>query len=257
MSQVTPVKILVVVADPDLNEDSVCRKVVNYTINALKGFGHTVTVTDLGKDGWNDVLSVKDFVKVSDPIHINMRLEQQVSPLIQKIKEEQSKIFDCDTLMIMGPVSWFGLPSHFYSWWERVFTCGTMYTPGALFTEGIFNKKRAIVVGISVGNTERFGSESINGKFELVVYPITHGMLHTVGFKVCRSQHLIFTPEKPMNEILTTWSKNLQNLQDRTLIPYNKSSNYTNWQLTTPENERRNDFQQVNKYGDMGLLESQ
>jgi NAD(P)H dehydrogenase (quinone) len=251
------VKILVVISDPDISEKSLCRNVAQFTINSLKSLGHTVTVTDLPKDGWNDVLSVKDFTKLSDPIHINMRLEQQISPLIQKIKDEQARVFDCDILMIMGPVSWFGLPAHFYAWWERVFTCGAMYSPGTLFSEGAFSKKRAIVVGISPNTSERFGSESINGKFELVVYPITHGMLHTVGFKVCRSQHLIFPPEKPMNEILGTWSRNLQNLQDRTLIPYNKSSAYLNWQLNTPENERRNDFQQVNRYGDMGLLESQ
>ena len=249
-----PMKILVIISDPDLDEKSPCRSIVAQSINTLKNNGHTITVTDLAKDGWNEVLSVKDFTKVSDPIHINIRLEQQIYPIIPKIKEEQSKVLDCDFLMIFGPVSWFGLPSYFYAWWDRVFTHGSMYSPGTMFGKGVFSKKRAIVVATTTSTTEIFGRESIFGRYEQVIYPITHGMLHTVGFKVHRSQLLYLKPNQPNSEIIRDWDGNLNNINQRTYIAFNKPSDYTNYKLTSKD--PMNDFDKLDRFGDMAVTEN-
>jgi len=245
-----------IIADPDISENSICRKIAHLTLDVLKGLGYSITVTDLTKDGWNEVLSVKDFTKISDPIHINLRLEQQTSPLIQKIRDEQNRITQCDFFLVFGPLSWFGLPSHFFSWWERVITCGAMYSPGQIFNRGVLSGKKAMIVVTSKSPQERYGRDGVFGFVEEILYPVTHGMFHSVGFQVRRTQCLFAPTQEKYEEILNKWPAALRMLNDRMLISFNKPDDYLNWVLTAPEADRRNDFEVLTKSGDMSLQET-
>ena len=246
------------IVDPDISSDSLCRKIAYWSLDLLKAQfpEYTVTVTDLQKDGWNEVLSIKDFTKISDPIHINFRMEQEISPLIQKIKDEQTKLLKCDFFMVFGPLSWFGLPSHFYAWWERVVTHGKLYKSGAIFNRGLLFGKKAMLVVTSKNSQEKFGRDGINGFVEELLYPITHGMFHMIGFQVRRTQCLFAPTQEKLDEIYSKWPAALRMLNDRMLISFNKPDDYLNWKLVATESDRKNDFEVLSKSGDMSLQET-
>lgn len=250
-------KLFIILADPEIKEDTLCKKIFNMSLEVIKNQGYQYEITDLAKDGWNDVISVKDFVKVSDPVHINMMIEQQTSTLITKIQEEQEKFKNCELLLIFGPLSWFGLSSHFYSYWERVITCGAMYAPGHMFDQGILSKKRAMLIMTSSLPQEKFGRETSFGYVEEILYPITHGMLHAVGFRIHRTQTLFApTPEK-FKEIQNKWPMVLRGINDRAFLQFNQAKDYLNWQLNTPESDRKNDLEILHTRSiDMSLQES-
>ena len=243
--RVRPTKIFLLCADPDICSDSVSRASYEIAVNIFKNQGNTVFTTDLVKDGWNEPVSTNDFTKVSDPIHVNLRLEQQYSPLIQKIQDEQSKLLQCELFLVFGPLSWFGLPSHFFAWWERVVTCGAMYSPGAIFDKGVLSKKNAMLFVSTTFPAEKFNKDTLHGFMEEIMYPITHGMFHMVGFKVHRTHCLYSATKEKLDEIRSKWPQHLRNICDRAVINFNKSTDYTNWKLNTTRPDWKNDFDVV------------
>ena len=251
-----PVKVFLLVADFDVKEDSLTRRVLRATLEVLQAPAYAVTVTELAKDGWLDPVSQRDFKRVSDPIRINIQNEQQLSPLIPKIEEEQRKILQCDLFIILSPVSWFGLPSHFFAWWQRVVTIGKCYGPGMMYQTGAFAQKRAIVVMITDQAPETFGKSSVHGTMEELLYPVTHGMLYPTGFKIHRSQTLFMGNPDKYEEVLAKWQTALRDLNDRMCITFNQPTDYTNWTLSTPERERKNDLELLAQAGDMSLQEA-
>ena len=112
-SERPPTKVFLLNTDPDLRSGSLCRRAYNSALEAFSSPGYEIVTTDLLVDGWNMPLSVADFKKLSDPVHVNLRTEQMVSPLIQKIVDEQTKLLQSDLFIIFAPLSSFVLPSHF------------------------------------------------------------------------------------------------------------------------------------------------
>ena len=251
-----PTKVFILVADFDVKEDSLTRRVLKATLDALPEPAYSVTVTDLAKDGWLDPVSAKDFKRVSDPIRINLQTEQQVSPLVHKIEEEQRKILQCELFLVLFPISWFGLPSHFFAWWQRVVTLGKCYGPGMMYHTGAFAQKRALMVAVTNQKPETFNKDSLHGTVEELLYPVTHGMLYPTGFKIHRSQALFMHIPEKYDEVLSKWQIALKDLEERTCIVFNQPTDYANWQLTTPEKERKNDLELLAKAGDMSLQEA-
>ena len=251
-----PTKVFVLVADFDVKEDSLTRRVLKATLETLVEPAYSVTVTDLAKDGWLDPVSVKDFKRVSDPVRINVQTEQQLSPLVQKIEEEQRKILQCDLFLILSPITWFGLPSHFFAWWQRVVTLGKCYGPGMMYQTGAFAQKRALVCMITNQGPETFGKDALHGTVEELLYPVTHGMLYPTGFKIHRSQTLYMPNPEKYEEVLAKWQIALKDMEERMCIVFNQPTEYSNWTLTTPERDRKNDLQLLAQAGDMSLQEA-
>jgi NAD(P)H dehydrogenase (quinone) len=251
-----PTRVFILVADHDITEGSLTRRVLKASIDVLVPPNYLVTVTDCAKDGWLDPISAKDFTRLSDPIRINVRNEHQVSPLIQKIQDEQTKLFQCDLFLIFAPLSWFGPPSLFFNWWQRVVTAGRCYGPNLQYQRGAFARKRALLVMVSSQRSELFGRDTLAGTVEEIVYPITHGMLYPTGFRIHRTQTLYMNNPATQEEILAKWQSAVRDLEERTCLAFNPPTNYTNWVLSTPEKERKNDLELLQKTGDMSLLEA-
>lgn len=255
-----PVKVFILNADPDIQSDTACRKVVKASLEVLQTDTYQVFQTDIVKDGWLEPMSVNDFAKVSDPVHINLRIEQQISPLIQKIQDEQTKFLQCDFFILFTPLSTFGPSSHFFAWWERVVTFGRCYGPGLMYETGALARKHALVVVTTSMKEENFGRDTLYGTIEEILYPVTHGMLSPLGFTIYRSQCLFFNDPKKTDETLNKWQTALHDIDDssnsRTKIIFNAPKDYVNWQLATPEKERMNDMALLNKSGDMTLKEA-
>jgi NAD(P)H dehydrogenase (quinone) len=213
-------------------------------------------VTDLAQDGWGDPLSARDFTKISDPIRINVRNEHYTSPLIQKIQDEQMKLFTCELFLVFAPLGWFGPPSLFFNWWQRVVTVGRCFGPGLQYQRGAFARKRALLVMVSDLRQDVHGRDALAGTVEELLYPITHGMLYPTGFRIHRTQTLYMPNPALHEEVLSKWQSALRDLDERTVIVFNQQNDYNNWVLCTPEKDRKNDLEIIQRYGDMSLKEA-
>lgn len=251
-----PTKVFILVADTDVKEDTLTRRVLKASLEVLSTSAYQVTMTDCAKEGWLQPISSTDFQKLSDPVHINMQTEQMVSPVLQKIQDEQNKLLQCDLFLVFAPLTWFGPPSLFYAWWERVVTMGRCYGPGMMYQTGAFARKKALMVMVSNQRQELYGRDTMHGTIEEILYPITHGMLYPVGFKVHRTQTLYLSNPEKMDEIIGKWQTALRDLEERTSIVFNQPNDYTNWKLSTPEKDRRNDLEILTRYGDMSIQEA-
>ncbi|OHT12496.1 Flavodoxin-like fold family protein [Tritrichomonas foetus] len=251
-----PTKVFVLNTDPNISDKSLCRRVVNASMEVFNSSNYQVVSTDLAKDGWLDPISAKDFAKVSDPIHINFRTEHLTSPLVKKIQDEQSKLLQSDLFIIYAPLSWFALPSHFFAWWERVVTFGKMFGPGKMYQTGSCARKRAICVIVTDKKQEEFGRDTPNGTIEEMLYPVTHGMLYPLGFKIYRTQAVFLPNPAQHEEILGKFQSAIRELEERTPITFNQPSDYSNWVLHTNEKDRKNDLEILIDKGDMTIQEA-
>jgi NAD(P)H dehydrogenase (quinone) len=251
-----PTRVFILIADIDICEDSLTRRVVKASLDVLVPPNYSVTITDLAKDGWLDPISPKDLTRVSDPIRINLRTEHLISPLIPRLQEEQGKLFQCDLFLVFAPLGAFGPPSLFFNWWQRVVTLGRCFGPSLMYQRGAFARKRALMVMVSSLRQELFGRDSIAGTVEELLYPITHGMLYPTGFRIHRTQTLYMPNPALHEEILAKWQTALKELEDRTCLVLNQQHDYTNWVLSTPEKERKNDLEILTRAGDMSLQEA-
>ena len=245
-------------ADPDTNKNSLCRRVVKASMDVFNAnpSQYKVVTTDLSNDGWLDPISTKDFNRLSDPIHINVRTEQMVSPLLKKIQDEQQKLLNSDLFLVFAPLSWFGMPSQFFAWWERVITFGKMYGPGKLYQTGSCARKKALCVLVTNKKQEDFGKDTQNGTIEELLYPVTHGMLYPLGFKIYRTQAIFLPNPAQYDETLTKFQSAIKELEERTPITFNSPNDYTNWVLHTNEKDRKNDLELLAEKGDMTIQEA-
>lgn len=253
--RVKPTKIFLLCADPDICSDSVPRATYELAVDAFKSQGNTVFTTDLVNDGWNEPISTNDFTKTSDPVHVNLRLEQQCSPLIQKIKDEQAKLLQCELFLVFAPLTWFGLPSHFFAWWERVVTCGAMYSPGALLDKGVLADKGAMLFVSTTLPAEKFSKETLYGYIDEIMYPITHGMFHMVGFRVHKTHCLFSSSKEKFEEVSAKWPQHMHNIHNRAAINFNKLTDYTNWKLNTAKTDWKNDYDVIVSDGNAPALD--
>jgi NAD(P)H dehydrogenase (quinone) len=251
-----PLRVFILVADADVTERSLTRRVVKASLEVLTPPGYLVTVTDCARDGWLDPLSVRDLARVSDPVRVNLRSEHLTQQLIPKLQEEQTKIFQCDLFLVFAPLGWFGPPSLFFNWWARVVTLGRCFGPGLQYQRGAFARKRALLVMVSSLRQEVFGRDAVAGTVEEILYPITHGMLYPTGFKIHRTQTLYMPNPAQHEEVLAKWQTALRDLDERTCIVFNSPNDYTNSVLATPEKDRKNDMDILTRYGDMSLQEA-
>jgi hypothetical protein len=125
-----------------------------------------------------------------------------------------------------------------------------------MYQRGAFARKRALMVMVSSLKQELFGRDTLYGTVEEILYPITHGMLHPTGFRIHRTQTLYMPKPATHEEILNKWQIALRDLDDRTCLVLNQPNDYTNWVLSTPEKDRKNDMEILTRYGDMSLQEA-
>jgi len=107
-------KTLVVIAHP--LKDSLCQHLAAKTIEQLKSKGHQVTVKDLYQEQFNPVLSETERQSYFDDkfydTHSHLDIEQ--------LKDTQS-------LILIFPTWWFGLPAILKGWIDRVWAPGHAY----------------------------------------------------------------------------------------------------------------------------------
>lgn len=125
-------KYLIIFAHPDANSLNAHMK--DAVIDYLEKIGHQVVLRDLYQIGFDPILSLND---------MKGQREGKLSPEVQI---EQQHIQWADTLIIIHPIWWTGLPAMMKGYIDRVFSYGFAYTYANGFQEGLLKDKNAIIV---------------------------------------------------------------------------------------------------------------
>ncbi|WP_454856672.1 NAD(P)H-dependent oxidoreductase [Promicromonospora soli] len=155
--------------------------------------GYDVTTSDLYAQGFDPVLSDRDFGDVAGQAGSISELMGEAyarGQLPADVCEEQAKVAAAELLVVQFPLWWYGPPAILKGWFDRVLTNGFAY--GDLdaergiprrYGDGGLVGRRALVV-VTVGEDPRsIGPRGISGDLESLLFPVTHGVLWYVGIE--------------------------------------------------------------------------
>jgi NAD(P)H dehydrogenase (quinone) len=101
------------------SDDSLTRHVRDSFIEGLESAGHTWTLSNLYKMGFQADMSEVEYLREA-----HYRSEAAVP---QDVLEEQEKINNSDAIVFIYPVFWSDAPSKLVGWFNRVWTFGFAY----------------------------------------------------------------------------------------------------------------------------------
>jgi NAD(P)H dehydrogenase (quinone) len=157
-------------------------------VKVLRESGHTVEVSDLYAMKFNPVGGRHDFTRLADPDYFKYGAEQtratETGTFTAEIAREQAKLFRADFLIFQFPLWWFSLPAILKGWVDRVFAAGLTYGGGRWYSNGVFKGKRAMLSLTTGGGAGSYSPRGVSGDINMLLYPITHGILYFVGFDV-------------------------------------------------------------------------
>jgi NAD(P)H dehydrogenase (quinone) len=183
---VIPVRLLIIYAHPDT--DSYSRRMRDTVIEAARGVGHAVELSDLYAMQFNPVPGWHDFRGGPGEGFFSYTQEQlkasQTGSFAPDIAAEQAKLTECDALILIFPLWWYGLPAIMKGWVDRVFAAGFAYGNGRWFARGPFFGKRAMLVLSTGGRASAYGTDGLQGDIHAILWPIHRGILQYTGFGV-------------------------------------------------------------------------
>ncbi|XP_019612580.1 NAD(P)H dehydrogenase [quinone] 1 [Rhinolophus sinicus] len=201
-------------------------------VEALKGKGWEVTVSDLYAMNFNPVISRKDITgKPKDPENFKYPAESVLAykdgRLSLDIVAEQKKLEAADLVIFQFPLQWFGTPAILKGWFERVLTGEFAYTYAAMYDKGPFRNKKAVLSVTTGGSGSMYSLQGIHGDMNIILWPIQSGTLHFCGFQVLEPQLTYSVGHIPADariQILEGWKKRLENIWDETPLYFVPSS---------------------------------
>ena len=202
-------------------------------VRTLAEEGHSVTVADLYAMQFNPVGGKHDFVHRTNPDFFKYPAEQAAASrngtFTVEIESEQKKLLDADFLLLQFPLWWFGLPAILKGWVDRVLAAGLTYGVGRWYSNGVFRGRRAMLSLTTGGPSNFYGRWGLDGDLDSLLYPISHGILHFVGFDVL-PPFVAYAPDQASpedrREVLANFHARLLCLQSSATIPYPALDSY-------------------------------
>jgi len=166
-------KVLVLYSHP--NPKSFCHAVLETAAEALKAKNHEVVVRDLYAMGFDPVLKPTDFegIGAGNPP--------------ADIKAEQNHIAWADTLIVIHPVWWTGIPAMLKGYIDRVFSYGFAYSVNEQGIVKLLGGKRAFIINTQGTPQEPYDA---SGMFEAMKKTSDTGIYQFCGMEV--PGHLFF-----------------------------------------------------------------
>lgn len=194
---------------------------------ALAAAGHEVVVSDLYAMNFDPVSDRRNFTTVKDPNYFKQQAEELYAAANQgfapAIKDEMDKLDWCDTLIFQFPLWWFGLPAILKGWCDRTLAMGRNYGGAKWYDNGVHRGKRALLACTTGGPASTYGPDGLNGDLQMILYPVSHGILNFIGFEVVPTFTVYMaarlTDEQRQSE-LERYRDYLLNLRDAAPIPY-------------------------------------
>ncbi|XP_075693240.1 NAD(P)H dehydrogenase [quinone] 1-like [Rhinoderma darwinii] len=209
------------------------QKSFNYAMKeaaqaALRRKGWKVLVSDLYMMKFNSVLSRDDITgSPKEPNKFKYGAETLIAwkegRLAKDIMEEQKKVEMADLVIFQFPLYWFGMPAIMKGWVERVFSMGFAYSFEAMYSEGPFKNKKALLSFTTGGPESMSSPKGINGDINVNLWPMQNGILNFCGFKVLEPQisyAVAHIPQEARVGILNNWEKRLETIWEEKPIKY-------------------------------------
>ncbi|XP_062997529.1 NAD(P)H dehydrogenase [quinone] 1 [Elgaria multicarinata webbii] len=203
-------------------------------VEALRKAGWSVAVSDLYAMKFNPVLSREDVTgKPKDPQNFSYPAETALAwkegRLSRDIVEEQQKLQAADLVIFQFPLQWFGLPAILKGWFDRILTSGFSYSYSAMYDQGPFQKKKAVLSFTTGGTGSMYTPEGVNGDINIILWPIQSGTLHFCGFQVLEPQiafSIGHTPAEGRSQILEGWKKRLATIWEERPLSFAPASDF-------------------------------
>lgn len=190
-------RVFIIFAHPE--PQSLGGSLLRATVEELEAQGHEVQVSDLYAMHWKSQIDRSDFPKLAADARLRVAYASGEATfsdtLTDDVKREQEKLVWADTVILQFPLWWYSMPAILKGWVDRVYSMGFAYGIGEhndkrwgdRYGEGKMLGKRAMVVVTVGGWKEHYSARGICGPIDDLLFPITHGTLYYVGFKVLPS----------------------------------------------------------------------
>jgi NAD(P)H dehydrogenase (quinone) len=176
---------LIVYANPEPTSFTAALK--DTAVDALRGAGHSVEVSDLYAEGFNPVAGRHDFVAACDPNRFHYQTEQghahATHGFVPEIAREQQRFLKADLVIWVYPIWWGGVPAILKGWFDRVLAYGFAYSDGRRYATGFFPEKRGILCLTTGGTQQRFSPTDVYGSIEQVLWPVQRLMLEYLAIQ--------------------------------------------------------------------------
>ena len=148
---------------------SFCHAIIESVVGTLRGKGHEVRIKDLYADGFDPVLKGSDFAAF------------QAGKTPPDIKAEQDNVLWAETITVIHPVWWTGLPAMLKGYIDRVFALGFAYAFGPDGPKGLLGGRKVVIFSTQGANKEEYDA---GGMTDAMKRPRTLPFTH---FVACRS----------------------------------------------------------------------
>jgi NAD(P)H dehydrogenase (quinone) len=228
----------IVLAHPE--RQSFNGRLANITHSKLETAGYEVTYSDLYGDDFDPCEGPKHYQKFSNAKQFHAQTEQRfnvehdTTPL--DVAAERDKLLQSDLLVIHFPLWWFGMPAILKGWIDRVFVYGSVYRSSVRYDKGICRGKKMLAC-ITTGASQ--DSCSFNGRegdsklhawpllfpFRYIGFDVLEPVIfHGVGGVASIEQHEDGLSD--LDRYINQWGHTLENIEDRTVIPFNKDDDF-------------------------------
>jgi NAD(P)H dehydrogenase (quinone) len=177
---------LVVLGHPE--PTSFAAALARAAVAALGDVGWDVTLLDLYREGFDPVLSDRDFTDRAIP--------ERLQPMDEQLHAAGGNTFapglarhvelftGADLLVLVSPMWWFSVSAMLKGWIDRVFANGVAYSyPAVPAWSGFLGSKRGMLVMTSSYERDQFRADRV-GTLAHVLHPLLHGTLAYTGMEV-------------------------------------------------------------------------
>lgn len=165
--------------------------------DTLKLESAEVRTSDLKAMKFDSLPGRNAYKTIKDPACFKQQIEElhavEQNSFADFIESEIEKMEWCDLMIWQFPLWWFGLPSPFKGWVERVYAMGRVYNGAHLYENGLFKGKRAMLSFTTGAPADAYKEGGMNGDIEQLIRPIQQGMLSFLGFTVLKPT-IVFSP---------------------------------------------------------------
>jgi NAD(P)H dehydrogenase (quinone) len=177
---------LIVLAHPE--PSSFAAALARTAAGALERAGWDVTLVDLYREGFDPVLSERDFTE--------RKIAERFQPMDEQAHAAAGRTFApgltrhielfeaADLLLLVSPMWWFSVPAMLKGWIDRVFANGIAYSyPEVPPWSGFLSTKRGMLVMTSSYEPSSFREDRV-GELQTVLHPLLFGTLAYTGMTV-------------------------------------------------------------------------
>jgi NAD(P)H dehydrogenase (quinone) len=177
---------LVVLAHPE--PTSFAAALACTAVTSLEDAGWHVTLLDLYREGFDPVLTARDFTDRVIPDRLQPMDEQLHAAGGHTFAPDLARHIDlfraADLLVLVSPMWWFSVSAMLKGWIDRVFANGVAYSyPEVPAWSGFLVSKQGMLVMTSSYEREQFRADRV-GELGQVLHPLLYGTLAYTGMEV-------------------------------------------------------------------------